>query len=212
MKKISKIISQKPYIIWAVLLLFGTLQTLHALPSFADGATSGDSGIEGASDYSPMVENAFMGQKKVTDEDFDKALNEVKARQKKKKRGNKKGLQGKSFNEETSGGYIKETAEKNLVLSLPVNLITVDLVEIPIGLYKIVGKKVKDSVYLDFYQGPSLIASVPATETNSDFDQPNINFVKMIPYNEKKIQVIYGSIDFNAYTFIKIEKPISDEN
>ena len=105
-----------------------------------------------------------------------------------------------------------ETAEKNLLLGIPLVLTDNNGEEIPIGHYKIVGKKIKDKVYLDFYQSYTLVAHVPATETNDDFNEPTINFVKLIPYNEQKIKVIYGSMDFNAYTFIKIKDGISDTN
>lgn len=176
--------------------------------ALADDLDSG--GINDVLKYTSDVENAFMGQKKVTDEDFQKALQEVKDKQNKKKK-NKK-IKGKTFNEENNGGFIKETADKNIVLTLPVELTGDDGSEIPVGHYKIVGTKANGSTYLDFYQSSTLVARIPATETNSDFDEKELNFVKLLPYSEKRVKVIYGSMDFNAYTFIKIKKEISDFN
>lgn len=63
-----------------------------------------------------------------------------------------------------------------------------------------------------FYQSSTLVAHVPAIETQSDFDQKSINFVQLLPYNEQRIKIIYGSMDFNAYTFIRIKAEISDQN
>lgn len=175
---------------------------------FADDNSGGYGGIEDAMQKTNSVEDAFNGQKPVTDEEFQKTLNRVKSKQKKGK--NK--IKGKGFNEESSGTHIDEAAEKNSVLSVPLNLINGDGIEIPIGHYKIVGTKKDKEVYLDFYQSSNLVARVPAIETESDFNEMNINFVKLMPYDSKRIKIIYGSIDFNAYTFIRIEKEISDLN
>ncbi|MFA7658378.1 MAG: hypothetical protein WCY19_02990 [Candidatus Gastranaerophilaceae bacterium] len=180
-----------------------------ALPVFADNL-GGTGGVEDLLDSAPSVENAFVGQKKITDEEFQKTLNQVKAKQKKGKK--PKAFKGRNFNEENNGGYLGETAERNLLLEVPVSLTNGDGAEIPIGHYKIVGKKVGGNPFLDFYQSSTLIARVPAIETNNDFDEMAINFVKLLPYDEKRIKVIYGSMDFNAYTFIKIKKEISDMN
>lgn len=158
--------------------------------------------------YSTM-DNAYVGQKKITDEEFQKTLDAVKAKQNKRKRINQP-FKGQDSNEVNSGTYLDETVKNITVLTLPLELINNDGGDIPIGHYKIVGNKVKGKVYLDFYQSSTLVAHVSATETNDDFNEPNMNFVKLIPYNSQKVKVIYGSIDFNAYTFIKIKNEISD--
>lgn len=198
-----------------IFLIFLIMFLSTAKVAWADeyGDTTGDGygGIEDAYKYSQSIEDAFAGQKKVSDEDFQKALNEVKARQAKGKK-KQKALKGKSFNDETSGGYIKETKENVLILRLPIELSNSDGVEIPIGLYKIVGKKSDKNVYLDFYQSATLVARVPATETKSDFNESDINFVKLIPYDNNTVKVIYGSMDFNAYTFIRIKNGRGTQN
>lgn len=180
------------------------------LPVLASDDFNNSDGIESLIKSTPDVENAFVGQKKITDEEFQKALDQVKAKQKKGRKN--KPFKGKNFNEENNGGYISETADKNLLLSIPVELTNGDGTEIPVGHYKIVGKKTNKDVYLDFYQSSTLVAHVPAIETQYDFDQPNLNFVQLMPYNEQRVKIIYGSMDFNAYTFIRIKKEISDEN
>lgn len=181
-----------------MLFIFFTL----ILPVFASDDDSSDN-INEMMKYTNTVENAFVGQKKITDEQYQKALEEKKAKLKKKKKKDTK-YTGKNFNEENSGSYIKDTSNKNLILIVPVTLTNGDGKDIPIGHYKIVGEKTDNNVYIDFYQSANLIAKVPAIETQSDFNQQGINFVKLIPYNDTRVKIIYGSMDFNAYTFIKI--------
>ncbi len=180
------------------------LSIILVLPASAEDESEYTGGIEDAMKYSDSFDNAFAGQKKVTDEDFEKALEQVKSKQKKKKKD--KLFKGKSLNEEDGGKYIDKIAGKNLLLRVPVCLINGDGAEIPIGHYKILGKKKSNQIYLDFFQSSKLIASVPAIETNNDFNKTEINFVQLIPYNEERIKIIYGSIDFNAYSFINIKK------
>lgn len=178
------------------------------LPVFADD-TGGYGGIEDSFKYTNSVEDAFNGQKPITDEEFQKTIDKIKAKQNK---GKNKKIKGSSFDEENNSGYLNETAEKNILLSVPLGLINGDGTEIPTGHYKIVGTKVGNDVYLDFYQSSFKVARVPAIETQNDFKQSAINFVQLLPYNSQRVEVIYGSMDFNAYTFIRIKKEISDQN
>lgn len=195
------------YIMKKVFIIYIFLFLTVSLPVFADEQNL-DGDLGDMLKYTNTMENAFVGQKKITDEEFQKTLEQVKSKQKKGKK--KPQFKGKNFNEENNGSYIKETADKNLLLGVPLNLINGDGVEIPMGHYKIVGEKSNNNVYLNFYQSSTLVAKVPAMETQSDFNETAINFVKLLPYNEKRVEVIYGSMDFNAYTFIKIEQEIID--
>lgn len=193
------------------------LSFILILPVFAVGEdedSASNSGVEGMMEHSNLFDNPFAGQKQITDEEFDKVYNQVKAKQDKKKKKNKKNeqIKGKGLNQENDGGYLSETADKTLVLTVPVELVNGDGKEIPVGHYKVTGEKLNNKIYLNFCQAHSIIAKVPAIETDSDFNQTNINFVQLIPYNEERIKVIYGSLDFNAYTFIKMKNKISDQN
>lgn len=178
------------------------------IPSFAFDESLSE-GMEGLFRHSESVENAFTGQKQITDEEFEKTYQRVKEKQDRKKKKTRP-FKGKSFNDETSGEHINETSEKNILLSVPVNLINGDGTELPVGHYKIVGEKNKNDVFLNFYQSSTLVARVPAIETQEDFDEKGINFIKLMPYNEERIKVIFGSMDFNAYTFIRIKERIKD--
>ncbi|MDD3435919.1 MAG: hypothetical protein PHC64_02090 [Candidatus Gastranaerophilales bacterium] len=188
-----------------VILIFLTL-TVY-LPAFAEDDSMSTGGVEDLMKSTGGVENAFAGQKPITDEEFQKTLDQVKGKKKRKR--DKNIPKGKYFNEESSGEHIDETSQKNILLGVPLCLKNGDGTEIPTGHYKIVGEKKDGKVYLNFYQSSTLVAKVPAIETNGDFGKMDINFVELQPYNEERVRVIYGSMDFNAYTFIKIEKPIS---
>lgn len=181
---------------------------IHALPVCAED-DAGYGGIGDSMKDTYGVENAFSGQKPITDEEFQKTLNKLKAKQNK---GKNKTFKGKSFNQDNDNEHIDETAAKTTILSVPLRLVNGDGTEIPVGHYKIVGVKEKNDVYLDFYQSSIRVARVPAIETNNDFKEKEINFVKLMPYNAQRVEVIYGSIDFNAYTFIRIRDEISDRN
>lgn len=153
---------------------------------------------------SNVFDDPFAGQKQITDEEFQKTIDKIKEKQNKKKKGKNKQFKGKSIKQDDESGFLTEKAEKYLVLCVPVQLINKDGSIIPTGHYKIVGTKEQKKVYLDFYQSQLLVARVPAIETEYDFDEKSIDFVKILPYDEYRVKIIYGSIDFNAYTFVQI--------
>ncbi|HNW26450.1 MAG TPA: hypothetical protein PLG15_04010 [Candidatus Gastranaerophilaceae bacterium] len=188
-----------------ILPVFLFLFFSSTLPVFCDDL--------GLGDYSQGIDNAWYGQKQITDEQFEKTLKAVQDKKNKKK--NKKKLKGQSLNKYEEGLESSETEDKfkdvfenNAVIGLPVNLVTLEGVQIPVGHYNISGKKINKKVYLNFYQGDLNVASVEATETTNDFGQTSINFAKIIPCDDTKIKIIYGSVDFNAYAYIPIENGI----
>lgn len=161
----------------------------------------------GMNEASSSVENAWYGQKQITDEDFEKTLTKL---EEKKKKSKQKKLKGKSLTQEDyTPNHLNELTDKNLLLSLPVDLLTINGEAIPVGHYNIVGKKVKEKVYLEFRQSHSVVATVEALETEQDFGESAINFVKLLPYNETKVKIIYGSLEFNAATFINIKNGLN---
>lgn len=205
--KLIKIINMKK--MKKILIFLTIICAIHALPVRADDGSDSFGGIGDSMKDTNGVENAFNGQKPITDEEFQKTLDRLKAKQNK---GKNKAFKGRSFNQDNDNNHIDEIAAKTTILSVPLDLINGDGAEIPIGHYKIVGKKENGDIYLEFYQSSLLVAKVPAIETNNDFKESNINFAKLLPYNSQRVEVIYGSIDFNAYTFIRIKDEISDRN
>lgn len=190
-----------------VLILLLIVLLTQSQIAFADSPEDAASNEMGdLMQYSDTFDNPFGGQKQITDEEFQKTLEQVKAKRAKKLKNQPKQIKGKNNNDADSNEYIKETDAKNLILSVPVVLINGDETEIPMGHYKVKSNKVGEKVYLEFYQSSTLVAKVPAIETKYDFDEKEINFVKILPYDEDRVRVIFGTMDLNAYTFIKMKK------
>lgn len=155
----------------------------------------------------------FYGQDKpaVSDEDFEKAIESVKKKQNKlgnwlKKRQIPK---GQEFHQGNETEVINEdVGNKNSlpVITIPVELEVGDGI-LPVGHYQVQGERDnKGSVLLKLYQAQYVMAQIPAVETNDDFGEDTISFVRWIPDGDDKIKIIFGSIDFNAYALINIAK------
>ncbi len=140
------------------------------------------------------------GQKAVSDEEFDKAL---ESKQKKKKR-NKNIPKGNEFHQSNETEFIKQTEEELPVLCIPAGLYIDENNILPIGHYQVEGEKKNGKPVLKLYQAHFLMAEIPAVETNDDFNQETVHFVKLLENGEKQVKIIFGSIDFNAYSIIDI--------
>ena len=155
----------------------------------------------------------FYGQDKpaVSDEDFDKAIDSLKNRNrfgfKKKNKNIPKGEERHNYDETE---IYEENEEANVVNTLPVLCIPVELSigegVLPVGHYQIQGEKDENgNTILKLYQAQYVMAQLPATETNEDFEEDTITFAKWVPEGENKIKIIYGSLDFNAYAYVDIK-------
>jgi hypothetical protein len=140
------------------------------------------------------------GQHAVSDEDFEKAL---ESKQKKKK--NRDIPKGQSFSQSNETEMIKNSAADPQVLLIPLNLKLKENYIIPIGHYEVEGEKKDGEVFLKLYQAHDLIAKIPAEETEDDFGEDTINFVKLLPHGDYHVEIIYGGVNFNAYAIIDIE-------
>ncbi|MBO5385956.1 hypothetical protein J6A64_06545 [bacterium] len=155
----------------------------------------------------------FYGQDKkgVSDEEFDKAIEQVKDKQSRglfgRKKRNKNIPKGEEFSQSNESEILDVQVDKDAlpVVSLPVELVVGDGV-LPVGHYQIQGERKEDKVYLKFYQAHNLFAEFPAVETQDDFGEEEILFARWFPEGENKIKIIYGSLDFNAYTFVQIKE------
>ncbi len=156
--------------------------------------------------YSDTFTNPYAGQKQITDEEFQKTVDEIKAKQKKRIRKKDRMPEKNTIKQDDEGGYIDETSEGASILNVPLALVNGDYTVIPVGYYKVVGVQEDNKYFLNLWQGNSVIAKVPAIMTKHDFDEKEINFAKILPYDEQRVKLIFGSIDFNAYTFLSILK------
>ena len=174
--------------LWLIALLFILISPIYSFAGDDLWDNFGDSNV--------------YGQKPISDEDFDKAI-ESKTKKKKK---DKNIPEGKNFSQSNETEIINNTAKELPILLIPLQLkVNKDYI-IPIGHYQVEGfKDENDKVYIKLYQAHDLIAKIPAEETEDDFGENTINFVKLLPHGNYHVELIYGGLDFNAHTIIDIE-------
>lgn len=143
------------------------------------------------------------GQKPVSDKEFNTVLEKLKGKKKQKVK-DKDLKNGESFQQSNETQFINQVPQELPILLVPLNLAVSEESVLPVGHYQVVGQKENGKVYLKFYQSKDLLAKIEAVETNNDFDEPEINFVKLKDYTPQQIIIIYGSVDFNAYAIVNI--------
>ncbi len=167
-------------------------------------------------DYIPNLDRVWDGQTSVTNKEFEEVMNVLEdkknkkeAKQKKKRMKKISGGGTSLHNELNPEAEIKELSplkkdeSEEHLLSVPVNVI-VDEVLLEKGFYRIVGEKNKDGeIYLMFYQSQFFKGKVRARETTDDCDEESINFVKLLPYNDNFVKILFGSLEFNAYAYLR---------
>mgnify|MGYP007101843443 CR=1 FL=1 len=158
------------------------------------------------------IDSAWDGQKSITNKQFEETMDALQARQKRKEEKKRekaiRKVKGSSLTPELDAhkdDLVNEQPDETLdefqLLNMPVNFVNNgDLVDC--GYYQVLGEKKDDGVYLLFYQAHTLKAKIKARETNDDFDEDTIKFVKAIPCNDHQIKIIFGSVDFNAYAYV----------
>lgn len=144
------------------------------------------------------------GQKAVTDKEFEEALESKKGKQKKPK--DKLLRNGEAFQKSSETEFLKSVPKELPILLIPLDLALTEDRVLPVGHYQIMGEKKGGKVYLKFYQAHNLLANLEAVETNNDFGEEEINFVRLLENNENSVKIIFGSLEFNAYTIINIAK------
>jgi len=163
------------------------------------------------------IDHAWDNQKPITNQEFEKAIDTLTAKQKKREEKTKKRKIKKISGGGTSlhkglepMGEIKEQEilkekdeNEGQLINLPVSVI-IDGKILDKGFYNVFGEKDENNdIYLSFYQAHYLMGKVKAHKTNNDFDSENLDFVQMLPYDDTYIKIIFGSLDFNAYTYLQ---------
>ena len=163
------------------------------------------------------IEHAWDGQKPITNQEFEDAIKVIEGNKKQKEEKQRK----KKIKKLSGGGtslhsnldpmqeiQSQEPIGKNdksmgELLNIPVSIIVGNDVLEP-GYYGIsVEKDVNDNkLYLLFYQAHSLLGKLPAIETCEDDDAETINFVKIIPFNDNYLKILYGSLDYNVFVYV----------
>ena len=187
------------------ILLLSLIFLNQILPVFADDTDFWDEPLK--------VDQAAKNQEKaVTNQEFEKVMKFFERKKKKQEEKNRpKGAPiGPQIQEGAAlpdANSFKVTYESYPTVMIPVTLLTPNLTEIPPGYYRILSVKNGADYYLNFYQGSSLIAKVPAINTGNDHNQKSINYAKVIPVdNDRYMNVIYGDIDCNIEAQLDIKQ------
>ena len=167
-----------------------------------------------------FVNHAWDGQKPITDKEFEEAINVLTEKQKKKEQK----AQKRKIKKISGGGTSlhnslepmseiieqealkKKDKDEGLLLNIPVDIV-VDGKVLERGYYNVFGEKDEQgNLYFSFYQAHYFKGKVKAYSTKNDFDDENLDFVKMVPYDDSYIKIMYGSLEFNAYTYLPFLK------
>lgn len=152
------------------------------------------------------VENAWDGQKIIKNADYEKIVNELEKRKNAKKlRAQKKA--GQTLMKDSGGSesdFLSNFNEQYPLLNLTVPL-EIGNATVPVGHYKVIGSKVNGKVYLNLCQSYNVVGKIPAVETDDDFDQNEINFIKIEDMGNNILRFMYGSMNFNAYAYARYE-------
>ena len=176
-------------------------------PAFADDTDFWDEPLK-------VDTEAKNQQKSVTNQEFEKVLNflqknKKKKEDKKKPKGNPVWQNSAPEEEQKSISNILNTAKQDYpTVMVPITLVTPMETEITPGFYRMLSAKNDSGYFINFYQGNSLVAKIKAHETQNDYNQNSLNYAKLIPISEEYMKVIYGDIDCNIETTLKI-KPLT---
>lgn len=190
--------------------IFGLFLSLLSAPVFADSdieyPVSNDL-WDNWTTQSPLEPDV----KAVSDEDFDKALEQVDNKVNKWKHRFEKWSKpkGEEFSQSNETEIIK--TEHGQDASLPVICMSMEVYIgediLPVGHYQVRGEKINGQPVLKLYQAHDEIAQFPAIETMDDFDEDIISFAKWEIFEDDKIKIMFGSMDLNAYAIVKIVNP-----
>lgn len=145
-------------------------------------------------------------QTAVSDEQFNKTVDTVKEKQ--KKRGlfapkEPKKMKGKSYQESNETEFLNNIKIETPILRIPYELQTTNGTIIPIGHYQAVFEKDNNGfMTMKLYQAHTLVAQLPAQETEEDLYDEHINYLTLEDFSETKVKINYGSIDFNAFAIV----------
>lgn len=163
------------------------------------------------------IDNAWDGQKSITNKQFEQTMDALQAKKKKKEaKAREKAIRkvkGSSLTpdmdahkEDITPQSPQQEFDEGELISIPIDFVH-DGKIIDRGFYKVTGVKQNDKVYILLYQAHTLVAKLQARETDDDFNEPAIQFTKLLPVNDHTMKIIYGCIDFNAYVNIEFEEP-----
>lgn len=185
--------------------IFFTCLLFSAIPTIAE-----ESNVTDEWNDIGKAQDAWDGQKIITDDQFDKIIEQRTKKQKEKDE--------KWFKKKVGEALIPETQSETNITSLrkmaedyPTLLVPKALsfgeTLIPTGFYRILAAKNKNGkFFINFYQGNKLVGKIPAKETNNDYEAETINYAKIIyTESEQRAKIVYGCLEYNlvAETYTK---------
>ncbi len=172
---------------------------------------------EGLDDFSE-VDRLWDGQQTITNQEYEQVIDALEEREKKREeKGWKKKLKrigggGTSLHKELNPeSEIKEidildSKDEGVLINVPVDIILPEQI-LEKGFYKVIGERDKEGrLYINFYQSQYFKGKIEVSETQEDYDEKEIDFAKVKPYNDSFVKIIFGSIDFNAYVYLPFKK------
>ena len=176
------------------IFFFALLILIISVPSKAE-----EDVFDTASGFSRQLDE----QKIIPVQDYEKILDKMKKPPKKKKWRQQKELMPSSVLDENTLEEVSVSEEKySATLMVPVMLFHQNGA-IPVGFYKICAEESGGKHFLNFYQGTDKIATVEAFLTNYEEAEETINYVRLLPYRDGIVKVIYGSLEYNLETLFK---------
>lgn len=161
------------------------------------------------------IDRVWDGQKAITNQEFEQVVEklEEKGKQKEEKQAKKKrkklfGSGSTLHNELNPDNNIQEIPElkaekEDLLVNAPVRL-NIGGKYLEKGYFKVLPEVDEESgkKYVCFYQSQYFMGKIEVIETDDDYGEETLDFVRLLPYNDSFVKLIFGSIKFNAYAFV----------
>lgn len=164
------------------------------------------------------IDRAWDGQKSITNQEFEQAIDVLEGKKKqkeekqRKKRVKKLSGGGNSLHSDLHTDKnitpldVLGKVDEGMLLNVPVNLI-IDENPIEKGYYKVFAERESGGdIYFKFYQSQFYKGKIRASETKNDFGKDTIDFVELLPYDNNFVKIIFGSLDFNAYAYVRYQQ------
>ncbi len=169
-----------------------------------------------ASDYEDF-NSMWDRQEVIPNQQYEETINALeekkneKAEKEKKKKLKK--FKGSSLHKELDATLedlpdqtLKDPELEEQIIQFPVDFV-IDNKIVEKGYYRVISEKKKDGAYLNFYQAHDLKAKIKVRETDDDFGEKDIMFVRLLPYKDGIMKLIYGSIEMNCYSYMRYIEP-----
>ena len=152
----------------------------------------------------------FDSQKIITPQQYEETINKLKPVKKKKKNTPRELMPQMILNSDDED-FVPETdnfinTENTFsTLMIPTTLVYETGVIFP-GFYKVTANNINRELFLEFFQGSNKVAQIKAKTQTTVFDEETINYAKILPINDTFVKIIFGSLDYNLESYLKIYK------